>query len=108
MVFEGDSADTWEGKFPLVSMGGRANGQACADGERGPSRAVLITSLTQQPACFRQNNLNQDPKGNTSSVCTKLYIKVLTVSVTKNLVDDQANIQLQTSYLFGSLLQGSW
>jgi hypothetical protein len=38
-VFKGDSADTCAGKFPLVSMGGRANGQACADGERGPPSA---------------------------------------------------------------------
>jgi hypothetical protein len=38
-VFEGDSADTYAGKFPLVLMGGRANGQACADGERGPPSA---------------------------------------------------------------------
>ena len=38
-VFEGDSADMCAGKFPLVSMGGRANGQACADGERGPPSA---------------------------------------------------------------------
>jgi hypothetical protein len=38
-VFKGDSADTFAGKFPLVSMGGRANGRACADGERGPPSA---------------------------------------------------------------------
>ena len=38
-VFEGDSADTCAGKFPLVSNGGRANDQACADGERGPPSA---------------------------------------------------------------------
>ena len=38
-VFEGDSADMCTGKFPLVSMGGQANGQACADGERGPPSA---------------------------------------------------------------------
>jgi hypothetical protein len=37
--FKGDSADTCGGKFSLVSMGGRANGQACADGERGPPSA---------------------------------------------------------------------
>ena len=30
-MFEGDSADTCAGKFPLVLMGGRAKGQACAD-----------------------------------------------------------------------------
>ena len=36
-MFEGDSADTCAGKFPLVSMGGRAGGQACADpGARTP------------------------------------------------------------------------
>jgi hypothetical protein len=38
-VFEGDSADMCGGKFPLVLMGGRANGQVCADGERGPPSA---------------------------------------------------------------------
>ena len=38
-VFKGDSVDTCAGKFPLVLVGGRANGQACADGERGPSSA---------------------------------------------------------------------
>jgi hypothetical protein len=37
-VFKGDSADTCAGKFPLVSMGGRANGQACADGSEDPHR----------------------------------------------------------------------
>ena len=30
-MFEGDSADTCAGKFPLVSMGWRAEGLACAD-----------------------------------------------------------------------------
>ena len=38
-VFKGDSADMCAGKFPLVSMGGQANGQACTDGERGPPSA---------------------------------------------------------------------
>ena len=36
-MFEGYSADTLAGKFPLVSMGGRAEGLACADlGARTP------------------------------------------------------------------------
>jgi hypothetical protein len=36
-MFEGDSADMYAGKFPLVSMGGRAEGLACADpGARTP------------------------------------------------------------------------
>jgi hypothetical protein len=30
-MFEGDFADTCAGKFPLVSMGGRAEGLACSD-----------------------------------------------------------------------------
>ena len=30
-MFEGDSADMCAGKFPLVSMGGRAEGLVCAD-----------------------------------------------------------------------------
>ena len=47
-VFKGDSADMCAEKFPLVSMGGRANGQACADGERGPpsARAEIILIQT--------------------------------------------------------------
>ena len=32
-MFEGDSADTCGGKFPLVSMGCRAEGLACGDPE---------------------------------------------------------------------------
>ena len=32
-VFKGDSADMCARKFLLVSMGGRANGQAFADGD---------------------------------------------------------------------------
>ena len=35
-VFKVDSADMCAGKFPLVSMGGQADRQACADGELGP------------------------------------------------------------------------
>ena len=36
-MFEGDSADMCAGKFPLVSMGGRAEVLACADpGARTP------------------------------------------------------------------------
>ena len=43
---EGHSADTGAGKFPLVSMGGRAEGLACADpGARTPigARGNFIT-----------------------------------------------------------------
>jgi hypothetical protein len=36
-MFEGDSADMCAGKFPLMSMGGRAEGLACANlGARTP------------------------------------------------------------------------
>ena len=45
-MFEGDSADTCSGKFPLVSMGGRAEGLACADpGARTPIGASGICFL---------------------------------------------------------------
>ena len=39
-MFEGDSADMCAGKFPLVSMGGQAEGLVCADpGARTPISA---------------------------------------------------------------------
>jgi hypothetical protein len=48
-VFKGDSADMYAGKFLLVSIGGGANGQACADGERGlPSARAEILLLSFQ------------------------------------------------------------
>ena len=48
-VSKGDSADTCGGKCPLVSMGVRANRQACADGERGPpsARAEITIYILQ-------------------------------------------------------------
>ena len=43
-MFEGDSADKRPGKFPLTSMGGRAEGLACAElGARTPIGASGIT-----------------------------------------------------------------
>jgi hypothetical protein len=50
-VFKGDSADISAGKFPLVSMGGRADRQVCADGERGPpsARAEIIYIVLHHP-----------------------------------------------------------
>ena len=45
-MFEGDSADTYAGKFLLVSMGGRAEGLVCADpGERTPIHACGNSKL---------------------------------------------------------------
>ena len=45
-MFEGDSADMCAGKFPLVSMGGGAEGLACADPEaRTPIGASGIFEL---------------------------------------------------------------
>ena len=53
-VFEGDFADMCAEKFPLVSMGGRADRQACADGERGPpsARAEILILLMLQLTCL--------------------------------------------------------
>ena len=45
VMFEGDSADMCAGKFLLVSMGGRAEGLACADpGARTPIGASRNSS----------------------------------------------------------------
>ena len=45
-MFEGDSADTCAGKFPLVLMGGQAEGLGCADpGARTPIGASGISLL---------------------------------------------------------------
>ena len=42
-MFEGDSADMCAGKFPLLSIGGRVEGLACADlGVRTPIGASGI------------------------------------------------------------------
>ena len=58
-MFEGDSAEMCAGKFPLVSMGDRAEGLACADpGARTPIGAsgnfeyVLILFCDLYPFCF--------------------------------------------------------
>ena len=47
-MFEGDFADMCAEKFPLMLMGGRANDQACEDGER-KFQAIL------SPFCFGGN-----------------------------------------------------
>ena len=39
-MFEGDSADMCAEIFSLTLMGGLANGQACAGGERGTPSAL--------------------------------------------------------------------
>ena len=45
-MFEGDSADTCARKFPIVSMGGRAEGLMCSDpGARTPIGASGIGLL---------------------------------------------------------------
>ena len=58
-MFEGDSADTCAGKFPLVSMGGRAEGLACADpgastpiGASGNFKRFLIKNKHFAIACW--------------------------------------------------------
>jgi hypothetical protein len=43
-MFEGYSTDTGAGKFPLVLMGGRAEGLACVD----PGVEILLDSLLQE------------------------------------------------------------
>ena len=46
-MFEGYSAETWAGKIPLVPMGVRAEGPACADpGSETPIGASGIFFIT--------------------------------------------------------------
>jgi hypothetical protein len=57
-VFKGDSADKCAGKFPLVSKGGRAYGQACADGERGPPSERAEILLNEMHEKLSNNHWN--------------------------------------------------
>ena len=41
-MIEGDSADMCAGKYPLVSMGGRVEGLACADPGAKITEGVVI------------------------------------------------------------------
>ena len=51
-MFEGDSADMCAGKFPLVSIGGRAEGLVCADpGARTPLALVEIFNPFPEHLC---------------------------------------------------------
>ena len=58
-MFEGDSADMFGGKFPLVLMGGQAEGLACADpGARTPigasrNNCFLLTRAERPEGCIR-------------------------------------------------------
>ena len=59
-MFEGDSADTCTGKFPLTSMGGRAEGLACADlGARTPiGRAEIYVIKSTHRSCQKNKGVN--------------------------------------------------
>jgi hypothetical protein len=84
-VFKGDSAERCAGKFPLVSMGGRVNGQACADGEGGPPSARVEIWYLQYIiiwSCFMQANIYLSDKIEkinvvSSNVCCVPVVKCL-------------------------------
>jgi hypothetical protein len=62
-MFEGDSADTGAGKFPLVRMGGRAEGLACADlGARTPIGTSGFFSLIVVYLMGQKNTPQPTPK----------------------------------------------
>ena len=48
-MFEGDSADTCTGKFPLMSMGGRAEDLACT--EPGVRNPISVSRISKSPSC---------------------------------------------------------
>ena len=53
-MFEGESADTLEGKFPLVLMGGRSEGLMCAD-------PVARTPIGVSGICHFQSKFQLNP-----------------------------------------------
>ena len=73
-MFEGDSADMCAGKFPLVSLGGRAEGLACADPVArtpiGASGIVLVNGTPEK--CFYGICYATDG----TDLCTSLTIHV--------------------------------
>ena len=81
-MFEGDSANTCAGKFPLVSMGGRAEGLACADpGARSPIGASgnYFTMIASQIEPFFLYKLDKK--------CFCLLINFLLVGLINNSQD---------------------
>ena len=55
-MFEGDSADMCGGKFPLMSMGNRAEGLACADaGAKTPIIICCIRDVFITNICYMSN-----------------------------------------------------
>jgi hypothetical protein len=68
-MFEGNSADTCSGKFPLNTMGGRAEGLVCAGTEaRTPIGAsginlLLLATVVQNPrrCCCRVSHFCKGP-----------------------------------------------
>ena len=64
-MFEGDSADTCTGKFPLKLMGGQAKGLACADpGARTPigvSGNLTIKIKAKKNAIQYHQQVNSKP-----------------------------------------------
>ena len=53
-MFEGDSADTGAGKFPLVTMGGRAEGLACADPGARTNNSSILTFILRKGVKYSQ------------------------------------------------------
>ena len=82
-MFECTSADTCAGKFPIILMGGRANGQACADGERGPPSAWAKISYSKQ-----------------SSVTSAFYFSIRTPYV-KSFISNFVNLIIIQSWYRG-------
>ena len=78
---EGHSADTGAGKFPLVLMGGRAEGLACADPERGPPSALTeIFNKYYYLVLYDEIWFYCYPPTNTIAWCNSVY-SVLTISI---------------------------
>ena len=99
-MFEGDSADMCAGKFPLVSMGGRAKGLTCADpGARTPSALVEIFKKQKtgsKPAAGCKLILDLASEGHLRPVGTGLLSPILKV-------DGEVAEEEQAKYSFVSM-----
>ena len=83
-MFEGDSADTGGGKFPLVSIGGRAEGLACADPEAsipiGASGNFLV--IATHNGHLKKNQVSSPMGSDFMKISTKFWVQGILITHT--------------------------
>ena len=77
-MFEGDSADMCAGKFPLVSMGGRAD---TSSARRRGARTPISVSKFFKNILLKQNLLNKENKIQETFKAFLIILKVLVMVI---------------------------